>query len=715
MGRNDSPDSEFDQEMERILRHHFDEEASDLSSPNDPWPWLESRLEEPAPPPFFSRVVGYLRPVREGRLSPAFATVGVAVVAVAAAAVFWAASGNGGGETLDSPEGLASAQPTTAPAAGSTRAPMTVPRSASATAAPGASTFGATPAPAPAAGPTTAPRASTFRATPAPVAAAGPTTAPGASTFRATPVPTGTGCGADGGPGGVHFPGNPGTGTGCGADGSCPSPTHGRCCGGTGATRGSRSDRAAGGRHPRAARLRTPPSGTTSASPSLRPRRTMSRPLAWTQTAHPSSWRLTGRGRDTRLTPDSVRPEEWLNAFHYRYDPPPSDDRFAIRGDLYPHPLDDGLRLARIAFQAPEVVDDRPLNVTLVLDASGSMADGNRVAIARQAAESIRQSLRPEDRIAVVHFTEDVIGRYTVEHAHPESGRVRDSISWLQPHGSTNVQAGLDLGVQLADQVRDRRPDARNYVILMSDGVANVDATDPFAILEKAYDSETGNPLRLITIGVGINNYNDHLLEQLAQHGNGWYRYLDSPEQAQATFARENWLALSSPFADQTRAQVTWDAESVERWRIIGYENRVTDDENFVQDRKEFAEVYSGAATTVLYELELTESALSQGDVSLGRVEIRWVDPDTADPRSQAAALSGDPGAEFSGQFGARAHFGAIVALTADLYGGLSRHYEEAYGSVHLRPFGTPVTAPVAGRRPGELDSYHDFSFLCNT
>ena len=183
----------------------------------------------------------------------------------------------------------------------------------------------------------------------------------------------------------------------------------------------------------------------------------------------------------------------------------------------------------------------------------------------------------------------------------------------------------------------------------MSDGVANVDATDPFAILETAYDPNARNPLRLITIGVGINNYNDLLLEQLAQHGNGWYRYLDSADQARATFTRENWLALSIPFADQTRAQVTWNTGTVERWRIIGYENRVTADENFAQDRKEFAELYSGAATSVLYELELTGDAESLSSVQLGKVELRWVDPATGDSRSQAATLSGDPSEGFGG------------------------------------------------------------------
>ena len=95
------------------------------------------------------------------------------------------------------------------------------------------------------------------------------------------------------------------------------------------------------------------------------------------------------------VEPDSVRAEEWINAFDYGYAQPSRDDSFAVHTDVIPHPLDDGLALARIAFQAPELRDDgRPLNVTLVLDASGSMADGDRVSIARTAAETIRKSLR---------------------------------------------------------------------------------------------------------------------------------------------------------------------------------------------------------------------------------------------------------------------------------------------------------------------------------
>ena len=412
------------------------------------------------------------------------------------------------------------------------------------------------------------------------------------------------------------------------------------------------------------------------------------------------------------VEPDSVRAEEWINAFNYGYQYPTHIDSFAIVTDLVRHPLDDRRHLARIGFQAPEFRDDRPLNVTLVLDASGSMTEGNRVAIAREAAESIRRGLTGRDRIAVVHFTDDVIDAYTVEHSRPDDRPVRESIGRLAPHGSTNVQAGLDLGVWLADQARRQRPDAYNYVILMSDGVANVDATDPFAILESAYDADSGNPLRLITIGVGISNYNDFLLEQLAQHGNGWYRYLSDTHQARSTFSRDNWLALSIPFADQTRAQVTWNDRVVESWRMIGYENRITSDESFVEDRKEFAEIPVGAATTVFYELELNDRAWRSParTVELADIDLRWVTPVGGLSNRQSTTMTSRADTDFPSA-DVLLQFGAVVALAADRYGSLP------YVGAADSDVGWELLAlsdrlqPLAGQL-GTLDSYNDFAFL---
>ena len=363
------------------------------------------------------------------------------------------------------------------------------------------------------------------------------------------------------------------------------------------------------------------------------------------------------------IDPAAVRAEEWINAFNYNYELPRTNDSFAVTTDIVEHPLHDDLHLVRIATQAPEFVDNTPLNVTLVLDASGSMDQGNRVEIAKAAAESIRRGLSRDDRLAVVLFSDSIVDY--AEHHRPDDRDVVGVIDNLYPRGSTNVQAGLNLGVEFADDIRRQRPDAYNYVILMSDGVANVDATDPFAILASAEDRDDSNPLRLITVGVGIENYNDVLLEQLAQYGNGWYRYLQDVGQARSTFSRDNWLALSIPFADQARAQVRWDADSVLAWRLVGYENRVTSDRNFEQDRKEFAEIPIGSATTMFFEVELTGEALRREAIELGEIELKWVVPMSDESRSQQVGMVSS-----TSRFGddAMLDIGSIVALAADRY-----------------------------------------------
>ena len=411
------------------------------------------------------------------------------------------------------------------------------------------------------------------------------------------------------------------------------------------------------------------------------------------------------------VDPDSVRAEEWINAFDYNYKRPLRNDSFAISSDVVRHPLDNRMHLARIAFQAPEMdYDATPVNVTLVLDASGSMSNGNRVEIAREAAESIRRSLRANDRIAVVQFSDDVLGEYTVDHRHPDDPAVARSISRLAPNNSTNVQAGLDRGVRLADRARRENPDAYNYIILMSDGVANVDATDPFAILEAAGDHDSENPLRLITIGVGIENYNDYLLEQLAQHGNGWYRYLSDTGQARATFSRENWLALSIPFADQTRAQVTWDPDVVDTWRIVGYENRITSDQSFAEARREFAEIPAGAATTVFYELELKNPGFA-GPLKLGDVELRWVTPSSGESNRQHASITGQDNIQFGTVNDPLLRLGAVIALSSDRYSSLP-FVDSSSPSVHQDLLYMVEELRFLDGSLGHLGAYQDLAFL---
>ena len=659
-GKNNSGAS--DREMERVLREHFETESTDLRMSKDPWEWLQNRMEEPEMPSLPSRIMNGLSRMLASQ--PALSAAGAAAVVLVAAVVIWNITGDGGpGDDFD---GMVAMAPTAAPA----------------TAAP-APTSAPTPAAtmAPTMAPTARPRA-TPAATATPMAA--PTMAPRAMpTAIATPAPT-------------RFR---------------PAPT---------------SEPTAAPR-PRPTSAPTPTPRPTQASPRGTPPATTFQDYQRERFVSAAVDNVSTFSLDTDRTsyflalnwarngyevdPDSVRAEEWVNAFNYGYEQPRRDDSFAISSDIVRHPLDSRMHLARIAFQAPELdYDATPINVTLVLDASGSMSQGNRVDIAREAAESIRLSLRDHDRIAVVQFSENVLSQYTVDHRHPDDSDVYRSISNLRPSSSTNVQAGLDEGVWLADQARRQNPNAYNYIILMSDGVANVDATDPFVILESAGDYDSSNPLRLITIGVGIENFNDFLLEQLAQHGNGWYRYLSDVDQARATFSRENWLALSIPFADQTRAQVTWDPDVVESWRIVGYENRVTSDESFTQARKEFAEIPAGAATTVFYELELKDPRFS-GPLTLGDVELRWVTPSTGESNRQHAGVTGQDNSDFYNA-DPLLRLGAVVALFADRYSSLpyadSSNQSIVDDLLHLQM----KELQLLQTSLGNLGAYQDLAFL---
>ena len=734
MARNDMPD----QEMERKLREHFAEEAPDLQAPDDLWDRLESRLGK-QDPPRFALLRGGASAIGSMPWIPAAAA---AVLVVGLGVGAWALAGGPGDSGDDDDDGGAVAasreervQPVREAA---TKAAATQAAATEAVAYEAAEE--AEPATAPAATEAAATAAAAARvverepaqeATPEAVSTPEPTPEPAqAREAQATQVaeseppaddsrePTEA---SDGAEEAAEEPAEP-SDVAMDADMADEAMDD---------AMGDYDDMADGDMEAEAEDSASWSAGEAEEEEAAQPRRPSDTTFEdYQRTAFVSTdvdavstfsldtdrtsyfLALTWVNNGYPVDPDSVRAEEWINAFDYGYARSAGDDRFAIVSDLVRHPIDGDWHLARIAMQAPDLREDRPLNVTLVLDASGSMSWGDRVAIAREAAETIRQSLGADDRIAVVHFTTDVLDRYTVAHSSPDDEDVVWSIGRLAAHDSTNVQAGLNLGVQLADQARQERPDAYNYIILMSDGVANVDATDPFAILEGAPDSDSTNPLRLITIGVGIDNYNDVLLEQLAQHGNGWYRYLDDTAQARETFGRENWLALSTPFADQARAQVTWDPAVVKEWRIVGYENRVTPDHTFTQNRREFAELPAGTATTVFYELVLHEGVSLSA--ALGSVEVRWVDPATGDSVSQTAAISGqtDAGFDDADRF---LQLGAIVGLAADRYSSLSPQVENAevdYAGIHADLSALQSRFRSLEGRLGSSQAYLDFSAL---
>jgi Ca-activated chloride channel family protein len=204
-----------------------------------------------------------------------------------------------------------------------------------------------------------------------------------------------------------------------------------------------------------------------------------------------------------------------------------------------------------------------------------------------------------------------------------ETRTILDAIHRLHPEGSTNAEAGLRLGYEQAN--RAVLPGALNRVILCSDGVANVGKTGPEAILEEisGYASEGIN---LTTVGFGMGNYNDVLMEQLADQGNGFYAYVDRLAEAERLFVHGLTGTLQA-IAMDAKVQVDFDPGTVARYRLVGFENRAIADEDFRDDTVDAGEIGAGHSVTALYEVKLHAEASGR----IATVHLRWRDPESAE------------------------------------------------------------------------------------
>jgi Ca-activated chloride channel family protein len=202
-----------------------------------------------------------------------------------------------------------------------------------------------------------------------------------------------------------------------------------------------------------------------------------------------------------------------------------------------------------------------------------------------------------------------------------EKGRILEAIYSLRPEGATNAEAGIRLGYKMA--MRAFHPNGINRVILCSDGVANVGVTGPEGILEEVgHYVEEG--VTLTTIGFGMDNYNDILMEQLADHGDGFYAYVDDLREARRLFLDQITGTLQT-IAMDARVQVDFNPSVVMRYRLVGFENRSIADEDFRDDRVDAGEIGAGHSVTALYEVKLYPEAYG----TIATVFMRWQDPDT--------------------------------------------------------------------------------------
>ncbi|MFV0257492.1 MAG: von Willebrand factor type A domain-containing protein [Acidimicrobiales bacterium] len=318
---------------------------------------------------------------------------------------------------------------------------------------------------------------------------------------------------------------------------------------------------------------------------------------------------------------DSVRPEEWINAFDYD-DPVPTDDDFSITTTVGAAPFtDDGTLLARIGLQTRTIPDeDRPpAALTWVIDTSGSMDIRERLGLVKESLELLVESLDDDDTIAIVTYGND--SRPQLEPTPvSDADAIYDAIDELEAGGGTNMEAGLLLGY---DQAREAyRDDAVNAVILASDGVANIGLDEGEPLADRIRE-EGNDGIHLVTVGFGMGNYNDALMEQLADTGDGMYAYVDTIDEAERLFV-EDLTPTLTPVAGDAKVQVSFDADVVASYRLIGYENRALADEDFTDDTVDAGELGAGHAVTALYEIRLHDGVDPGSDPALGDVSIRW-------------------------------------------------------------------------------------------
>lgn len=333
-----------------------------------------------------------------------------------------------------------------------------------------------------------------------------------------------------------------------------------------------------------------------------------------------------------------LRVEEFVNYFDYNY-APPSDATFAIYVDgarPLPTPFGaSGARIVRIGIQGRtiDVADRKPARLTFVIDVSGSMQQPDRLPLVKEALALLVDQLREDDQVAIVVYGSEA--RTVLDHTGlADRERILAAIDSLADEGSTNAEAGLRLGYQVAGRHLER--DAINRVILLSDGVANVGETGPAGILAAVRDY-AAQGIYLTTVGFGMGDYNDYLMEQLANDGDGTYAYVDSLNEARRVFV-ENLTGTLQVIARDAKVQVDFNPDLVERYRLLGYENRAIADEDFRNDKIDAGEIGAGHSVTALYEIIPTDA--SQGD--LLTVQLRWQDPETGKVEEMALPLAAD-------------------------------------------------------------------------
>jgi Ca-activated chloride channel family protein len=316
----------------------------------------------------------------------------------------------------------------------------------------------------------------------------------------------------------------------------------------------------------------------------------------------------------------AVRVEEFVNTFDYGYASDP-EAPFSVHVEGFPSPSRKGYHVVHIGLKAREVSrqERKPSHLVFVIDVSGSMNIENRLGLVKQALRLLVDELDERDRVSIAVYGSTarlVLGPTSAT----DKGTLMAAIDGLYSEGSTNAQAGIELGYSIA--AGNLIPGGINRVVLCSDGVANNGITNADGIWEQVR-SRAAKGITLSTVGFGMGNYNDVLMERLAQVGEGNYAYVDRLEEARRIFV-QNLTGTLQVVAKDVKVQLEFDRRAVARYRLVGYENRMLSKEQFADDRVDAGEVGAGHAVTAIYEVKLREPSAA----SFGTLRLRYKAPE---------------------------------------------------------------------------------------
>jgi Ca-activated chloride channel family protein len=312
---------------------------------------------------------------------------------------------------------------------------------------------------------------------------------------------------------------------------------------------------------------------------------------------------------------DAVRVEELINYFDYQYQAPTGPDPVAIYTDMAVCPWNTGHQLVRIGLKGKNIAADKlpASNLVFLVDVSGSMEAPNKLPLVKHALKTLVQQLRPADKVAIVVYA-GAAGLVLPATPGSEKTAILDALDKLQAGGSTAGGEGILLAYKTAAANFIR--EGNNRVILATDGDFNVGASSD-GELQRIIEREREKGVFLSVLGFGMGNYKDNKLELLADKGNGNYAYIDNFEEARRTFVTEFGGTLFT-IAKDVKLQIEFNPKYVQSYRLVGYENRLLQNEDFNNDKKDAGDMGAGHTVTALYEIV---------PAGKGSSSVNWVDP----------------------------------------------------------------------------------------